>query len=189
MRFFIALEIPEESRTQLQVVQKEVKQLLPQIHPTDSEKLHLTLAFIGEEPTELQNKLTQIMQAATSGVTSFEITPAYLDGFPNLHNPHTIWVGVKGDIDKLLLIRERIKDGLSSIELPIDERRFTPHIAIAKSNNHLKVSREIETGLEKIMAGSFGSIPIQSIKLFESIPAHGFHRHNTLAEIRLTGAR
>ena len=189
MRFFIALEIPEESRIQLQVVQKEIKKILPQIHLTDPEKLHFTLAFIGEQPDTLQEQLTQVIQNASSDIPPFEITPAYLDGFPNLHHPHTIWVGVKGDIDKLLFIRERIKDGLADMKLTVDERRFTPHIAIAKSNHHIKISRELETGLEKIMAQSFDPIQIQSIKLFQSIPEHGFHRHNTLAEIFLSNSR
>ena len=189
MRFFIALEIPEESKKELQAVQEKLENLIPKIRLTDPGKLHLTLSFIGEQSNTLQLQLTQIIQAAASGVASFQITPAYLDGFPNLHHPHTIWVGVKGDIDKLLFIRERIKDGLADMKLTVDERRFTPHIAIAKSNHHIKISRELETGLEKIMAQSFDPIQIQSIKLFQSIPEHGFHRHNTLAEIFLSNSR
>lgn len=186
MRFFIALEIPEESKEQLQIVQRKLKQLLPQIRPTDLQKLHLTLAFIGEQPDGLEKPLTQIIQAATSGVSVFQITPAYLDGFPNLHNPHTIWVGVKGDIDKLLLIRERIKDGLIELKLSVDERRFTPHIALAKSKFRLKISSQLEVELENLMNHPFEPIKISSIKLFESVPEGGFHRHNTLVEIKLS---
>lgn len=185
MRFFIALEIPSENKLQFQAIQHNLHTLIPQARLTDLDKIHLTLAFLGEQPDELQDKLTQIIQAATSGVASFKVTPAYIDGFPNIHHPQVLWVGVKGDIDRVLLIRERIKDELADLHLPADERRFIPHITIAKFNNHIRINRALEVGLEKIMTMSFGPIKISSIKLFESIPSNGTHKHNTLAEIEL----
>ncbi len=186
MRFFIALEIPEQNKAQFQAIQTKLRTLIPQARLTDLDKIHLTLAFLGEQPDALRDKLTQLIQAATSKVISFEVTPAYIDGFPNIHHPQVLWVGVKGDIDKVLLIRERIKDGLENLHLPVDERRFIPHITIAKMNNHLNVGTNLEEDLEKIMTEDLTPIQISSIKLFESIPNKGFHKHNTLAEVRLT---
>ena len=185
MRFFIALEIPTENIPQFQSIQRSLHTLIPQSELTNLDKIHLTLAFLGEQPDQLKDKLTQLIQAATSDVSSFEVTPAYIDGFPNIHHPQILWVGVKGDIDKVLLIREGIKDGLESLHLPVDERRFVPHISIAKINNHLNISRDLEVDLEKIMTLPFDPIKITSIKLFESIPNEGFHKHNTLSEVKL----
>ena len=191
MRFFIALEVPSENRLQFQAIQDKLHKLIPQVKLTDFDKIHLTLAFLGEQPDELRDKLTQIIQIAASGVASFEVTPAYIDGFPNIHHPNILWVGVKGDIDKVLLIRERVKDGLKNLHLPVDERRFIPHITIAKANKDLKIDQKLidqklEVELEKIMTQAFNPVKITSIKLFESIPQDGFHKHNTLAEIKLS---
>lgn len=185
MRFFIALEIPSENLLQFQAIQAKLHKLIPQVRVTDFEKIHLTLAFLGEQPDELKEKLVQIIQKAVEGVPSFEVTPAYIDGFPNIHHPNILWVGVKGDIDKVLLIREYIKDGLASLHLPVDERRFVPHISIAKFNKEFSVDRSLEVNLEKIMTEDLTPIKISSIKLFESVPEKGFHKHNTLAEIKL----
>lgn len=184
MRFFIALEIPEKNKSQLQSIQQKLHKLIPQARITNLEKIHLTLAFIGERPNNLKDSLVQVIQNAGQGISSFEATPAYIDGFPSLHHPLVLWVGVKGDIDKILLIRERVKDELSALHLATDERRFIPHITIAKLN-HFKVSRSLEVELEKIMAQSFDPITISSIKLFDSVAQNGFHRHNTLAETKL----
>lgn len=185
MRFFIALEIPNKNLLQFQAIQDRLHKLIPQVKLTNSDKIHLTLAFIGEQSDELKNKLTQIIQTAATGIATFEVTPAYIDGFPNLHHPQVLWVGVKGDIDKVLLIRERIKDGLENLRLPVDERRYTPHITFAKFNNQIQITKELEVELEKIMAISFDPIQISSIKLLESIPSGSFHKHNTLAEVKL----
>lgn len=185
MRFFIALEIPKENLAQFQSIQNKLHTLIPQVRLTNLDKVHLTLAFLGEQPDELKDRLITIIQQATKGVPPFEVTPAYIDGFPNIHHPNILWVGVKGDIDKILLIREGIKDGLENLHLPVDERRFVPHISIAKFNDQFSVDRNLEVGLEKIMTIHFDPIQITSIKLFESIPQEGFHQHKTLAEIKL----
>lgn len=185
MRFFIALEIPSENISQFQAIQDKLHKLIPQVKLTDPDKIHLTLAFIGEQPDTLIDKLTEVIKATSAGIPSFEVTPAYIDGFPNLHHPNILWIGVKDDIDKILLLREGVKDGLASLHLPVDERRFIPHISIAKLNKQLNISRNLEVELEKIMTLPFDPIKITSIKLFESIPSEGFHKHNTLAEVRL----
>lgn len=185
MRFFIALEIPNKNLLQFQAIQKNLNTLIPQVRLTASDKIHLTLAFIGEQPDELKNKLVTVIQRAATGIQPFEVSPAYIDGFPNIHHPEVLWVGVKGDIDKLLIIRERIKDELEDLRLPVDARRFIPHISIAKFNNHFEIDRNTESELEKIMAANFEPIQINSIKLFQSIPEGSLHKHNTLAEIKL----
>ncbi|MBI2017921.1 RNA 2',3'-cyclic phosphodiesterase [Candidatus Daviesbacteria bacterium] len=201
MRFFIALEIPSENRLQFQAIQDKLSKLIPQAKITNLDKIHLTLAFLGEQQDQLKDGLTEIIRNSADGVPSFEVTPAYIDGFPNLHHPQVLWVGVKGDIDKVLLIRERVKDGLENLHLPVDERRFVPHITIAKLKESIKVDQALEIELEKLMTLPFDSIKITSIKLFESVPNEGhstlrdepsgsdsksFHTHNTLAEIILS---
>lgn len=188
MRYFIALEIPNECRKQLEAVQQNLEQIIPGIRLTDNEKLHLTIAFIGERPDSMKDSLVQIINDAVSGIPPFTITPAYIDGFPHLHQAHVFWVGVKGDIDKLMVIRERIKDGLASLGLDTEDRRYIPHIAVAKINNNFNLLPDQERRLQELMLDNFEPIQINSIKLFESIPEEGFHTHNTLAEIPLQPA-
>lgn len=184
MRFFIALEIPEQSKKQILSIQEELKTLIPNIRLTDENKLHLTIAFVGEQDENLKNDLIKILTQSTKSISSFAVTPAYIDGFPNLHHARILWLGIKGDIDKLHIIRERIKDGLSDLKLETDERRYIPHIAIGKINQ-LKLSKTLEEKIQAMMLTSFNPIIVTSIKLFESIPNEGFHHHNTLAEITL----
>lgn len=185
MRFFIALEIPSENLASFQAIQQELHTLIPQARLTNLEKIHLTLAFVGEQNDSLKDNLIGVIRSAAEEIPAFSVAPGYIDGFPNLHHPEVFWIGVKGDIDKIFLIRERIKDGLEDLNLPIDDRRFVPHITIAKLNNHIKITRELEDALEQITNKPFDPICITSIKLFESIPSGGFHKHNALAEIML----
>lgn len=186
MRFFIALEISDNCRESLKTVQHDLQQIVPDIRLTDNDKLHLTIAFIGEQPEVKIDGFTSVIEASVAGISPFPIIPAYIDAFPNLHHPHTFWVGVKGDIDKLFVIRERIKDGIVKLGLDTDDRRYVPHIAIGKVNSQYILSEHQEAELQEMAVEEDSpSINITSIKLFESIPEEGFHTHNTLAEILL----
>ncbi|MDO8638145.1 MAG: hypothetical protein Q7R43_01105 [Candidatus Daviesbacteria bacterium] len=67
-----------------------------------------------------------------------------------------------------------------------EDRRYIPHIAVGKVNSNYILSEHQEARLQEMaVRKDFESINIVSIKLFESIPEEGFHRHNTLAEIPL----
>lgn len=184
MRFFIALDLPADSRNQLIAVQQKIKELVPAARLTDPNKLHLTIAFVGEQLDEYKDHLIKIIEDAVQNISTFSVTPSYIDGFPHLHSAHTLWVGINGEIDELYKLRHHIKDGLESLDLPVDERRFVPHIAIAKIKN-FHLNPEVEKKFEEIMSGDFHPIEVSSIKLFESIPDDGFHSHNTLAQIPL----
>ncbi len=185
MRYFIAFEIPSENIPQFQSIQTRLHTLIPRIKLTELGKIHLTIAFLGEQDDSLKKRLVEIIRTAVEGVPAFEVTPAYIDGFPSIHHPSVLWVGVKDDIDKILLIRERIKDGLAGLGLSVDERRFVPHITIAKISGDFKVNKLLEEELQKMTNEEFDPIKITSIKLFESVPDGSFHKHNTLAEIKL----
>lgn len=184
MRFFIALDIPEEATEQISDIQNKLKQILPEVDLTYPEKFHLTLAFVGEQDPSLKDPLIEILKKSAEGVPSFAITPCCLDGFPHFHSALVLWLGVKGDTDRLIKIRHHIKDGLTQLGLDTDSRRFIPHIAIAKAKD-LKITLDQEKLLEKIIPDNLEPIFVKSIKLFESIPNEGFHSHNTLAEIKL----
>lgn len=186
MRFFVALEIPDKSRQNLKRVQEHLKSIIPEVRLTDNSELHLTIAFIGEQPDSYLEDFKKILKNAVAGIGPFQIIPAFIDGFPSIHHPYTLWAGVKGDIDKLFVLQERIKDGFVSLGLYMDDRRYIPHIALGKVIGNYDLSIKQEALLQEIaIKEDFGPVTIESIKLFESIPESGFHRQNTLAEIPL----
>lgn len=187
MRFFIAIPIPTCDLPCLEDVQHHLQEVLPEAGLSPAEKLHLTLAFLGEQQDELQQDLTEGLRKACLGIHQFTITPAYIDAFPNIHHPHTFWVGVKGDVDQLIILRERVKDEIVKLGLPVDERRFIPHIKIGGMHQR-QIARDEEESLQKISFDGLNPIHVGSIRLYNSIPEGTFHRHNTLAEIQLTVA-
>ena len=77
MRFFIALEIPTENELQFQSIQQSLHTLIPQVRLTSLDKIHLTLAFIGEQPETLRDQLVSLIESSVANTKPFEVIPAY----------------------------------------------------------------------------------------------------------------
>ena len=61
--------------------------LIPQAKITDPAKVHLTLAFLGEQNPEIKDKLVEIIEQSAKDISLFEVTPAvYHDAKDSVNN-------------------------------------------------------------------------------------------------------
>lgn len=184
MRFFIALDLSRENSRQVQDIQTLLSTQIPQVKLTDSTNLHLTLAYVGEQPDQYKDKITEVIKNSCKGIPPFTVSPSFIDGFPDIHSAQVLWLGLKGEVGNLFVLRERIKDGLIDLRLVVDERRFSPHITIGKLSK-TDISAEVEKRLQDVVNFPFSPIHVNSIKLFQSIAQNGVHTHNILSETKL----
>ena len=48
------------------------------------------------------------MEEASRGGSPFRLTIGGLGAFPNLRRPRVLWVGIGGEVDKLVALQQRI---------------------------------------------------------------------------------
>lgn len=133
IRAFIAIELTSEVKTGLNQLQTKLKHIehiyVKWVAP---EGIHLTLKFLGNISLEKVSKITQVIERAVIGVTPFSIAIKDVGGFPNLKQPRVIWVGIGGDIKKIMGLQQRIDDGLIPLGFLKEKRAFTPHLTLAR---------------------------------------------------------
>src|SRR5713226_7342362 len=105
MRLFVALDIDEEIRKQIEQFIEEVRGLAPDVRWVTPESLHVTLKYIGEKPKEV---VAEIEKAA-----------------------RVFWVGIEGD-DGLTQLAGKVEGSLAGIGIPKEERAFSPHLTLAR---------------------------------------------------------
>lgn len=133
IRSFIAVELPEAVRKGLQQLQTEltlhqysfVKCVAP-------EGIHLTLKFLGNISAQKVAAVTGVMEQASQGVSPFELQLTEVGAFPNMRRPRVLWVGIKGEVDKLINWQQRLDDGLVPLGFAKEARPFTPHLTLAR---------------------------------------------------------
>jgi 2'-5' RNA ligase len=133
LRSFIAIELSDEVKAGLRKLQGELKS------PGDTfvkwvapDGIHLTLKFLGNIAPQKVGQIVRVMEQAAAGVSPFRLTVSEVGAFPNLRQPRVLWVGIKGEIEKLLTLQRDIDDGLVPLRFAKELRPFTPHLTLAR---------------------------------------------------------
>ncbi|MBF0298414.1 MAG: RNA 2',3'-cyclic phosphodiesterase [Oligoflexia bacterium] len=129
IRLFVTIDIPEETKDEISQIQIG----LPSAKWTSRDQMHLTLRFIGEvdgrEFKEIASLLSEIE------FTKFTIQLKGLGTFETKGVIRTFWVGVKKN-EELFSLQRKIERKLVQFGLPIEERKFFPHITLARLNTN-----------------------------------------------------
>ncbi len=125
IRLFVALELPEDLREALGGMQGGV----PGANWVDPENFHVTLRFIGEVP---ENRIADIDEtlAEVSG-KPFALSLTGMDSFSRGREPVSLWAGVEKS-EALMALQKRIDQALTRAGYPTDEKRYTPHVTLAR---------------------------------------------------------
>ena len=130
IRLFVALELPEELRDRIAMVQRGVTgaRWIP------PESLHVTLRFIGEVPEDRYDDIVYALEAVRS--EPFALTIAGAGHFESRGRVRALWLGIERD-PSLMALNKRLESALVRAGLPPEERKYTPHITIARLNEAL----------------------------------------------------
>ncbi|HWA90663.1 MAG TPA: RNA 2',3'-cyclic phosphodiesterase [Rhizomicrobium sp.] len=124
MRLFVALEIPDTIAQSLAVLEAGV----PGARWQSREQLHLTLRFIGE----VDGRDASAIDDALSAIRAPKLTLA-LKGVGEFggNKPHALWAGVAPN-EALTHLQRKIETALQRIGLPPEQRKYTPHVTLAR---------------------------------------------------------
>ncbi|MFN4284269.1 MAG: RNA 2',3'-cyclic phosphodiesterase [Alphaproteobacteria bacterium] len=124
-RLFVAIELPEELRERLALMQGGV----PGANWVDPDNFHVTLRFIGETA---ESAIADIDETLARIVAKpFDLSLAGMDTFARGREPTSLWVGVER-AEPLMSLQKRIDQALTRAGFPTDEKRYTPHVTLAR---------------------------------------------------------
>jgi 2'-5' RNA ligase len=133
VRSFIAIELPNELKlelTRLETRLKSAKQ--PWVKWVNPEGIHLTLKFLGNIAADMTGEITRAMEEAVPGISPLHLEVRELGVFPHLRRVQVAWVGISGEVDKLIQLQKRIETALTPLGFAPESRPFTPHLTLAR---------------------------------------------------------
>ena len=133
IRSFIAIELPEEVREGLARLRNAMKRdehkFVKWVSP---DGIHLTLKFLGNIPSKRVTEITEAIEEVTQEISPFHLEISGLGAFPSLKQTRVFWVGIVGEVDKLLKLQRNVDSALAVLGFAKEERPFVPHLTLAR---------------------------------------------------------
>ena len=124
-RLFVAIDLPPRVKTVLAELSPE----LPGVRWVSQQELHLTLRFLGE--VSEANCSTVKGALSSVGFASFPLAIRGVGHFPPTGHPRVLWVGLT-PCQELLQLQLEIERVLNGVDVPAEQRRFSPHVTLAR---------------------------------------------------------
>ena len=135
MRLFVAVDLSDEAREAIAVLQKllagplsKSKEGLKLVEPS---RMHLTLLFIGEARDERVPAIVESMNAP-AGLPPFDVTFGGVGVFPPRGAPRVLWVGIAEGAASLERLQHDIVERVRAVGIAFDDRPFHPHLTLGR---------------------------------------------------------
>lgn len=132
IRSFIAIEIPEGVKKVLSKLQDNLKTEGGNVKWVNPSGIHITIKFLGNVASGKIPQIVQALSSVSQDIPPFTLEIAEKGIFPNVQRAQVIWVGIKGEVDKLQALHKAIEKALVPLGFPPEERPFIPHLTIGR---------------------------------------------------------
>jgi len=168
-RLFIAITLPADLRILLFDSIKDLARQDLAIKPVAPDCIHLTLKFLGSTDILMLREIMAAISDTAEAINSFNFTPGTTIGsFPgNISSARILFASVEDTSGQIANVFNSLENNLAKIQVKKDERKFYPHITIARIRENLNISTA--DLIKKISFNYKGSIFCGKITLFESL--------------------
>jgi RNA 2',3'-cyclic 3'-phosphodiesterase len=125
-RLFVSLELPPSVTQHL----AELDPHLRGVRWLEPGQMHLTLSFLGNVPTDIEEALKKNLSAIAW--KAFFLPLVGLGAFPGQGRPNVIWIGVGNGHPHLFQLHKRVQEAALAARLEPDLRAFHPHVTVAR---------------------------------------------------------
>ena len=130
MRIFIGIDLDPEVRARISRFLEGVEGFAPEARWVRPESLHITLKFIGEQPSERVEAITERLRRVEGN--AFEIRAGGYGFFPTAKAPRVFWIGIHTG-PQLAELAESIDSATSELGVPREDRPYSPHLTLARA--------------------------------------------------------
>ena len=199
IRAFVAVELTDELRSAIALVQTQVKaELARELRRTAPdarlqwvrpEAIHLTLKFLGDIEDGQVEDIAQALAVAVSPQARFSMEVGGLGVFPDLRAPRVLWIGLSGP-GPLVSLAQSVDQALAGLDFSLETRPFNPHLTLARIKER---GREVGKALAVIgllaQGSPVGTLPVQTVSLMRSELKPSGAVYSRLREVGLRDAQ
>jgi 2'-5' RNA ligase len=188
IRVFVAVDLSNEARLELERFVGRLVVKRWQVRWEDVSKLHLTLFFVGWVEGKKVRIVREVVERGVEGIEPFSIRMGRLGVFPDYVQPRVVWLGVKGDQPILVKLRKQIVKRLVGAGFEDEKRTWIPHLTIGrvKKEARFKAKKELGRQLQKLEIDEFNEVSlVDRVVVYQSVLKPTGSEYTKLVEVPL----
>jgi 2'-5' RNA ligase len=188
VRLFLAINLPSHQRRALFQATTALREAAPTLSWVREPLLHLTLKFLGDQPSEVAERVSTMIQAVASRHREVVMELGGVGAFPNFRRPRVVWMGVAA-APKLELLHHELEAGAAELGFDLDGRPFRPHLTLARVKPRV-ATLDMRRALARAAKGIhfFDETVVDAIDLMQSELSPSGATYKVLASAPLRGA-
>jgi 2'-5' RNA ligase len=167
IRSFIAVELPQETRDALAVVQEQLRQSRARVRWLKPNSIHLTLKFLGNIASTQVDEIAAAAARQMRDEQPFTLSVAGLGVFPNKRAPRVIWAGIQGEVERLSRLQALLESGLEKLGFAREQRSFRPHLTIGRVKDRRRCQGLLQA-MTALQLPECNSFDVDEIILYKS---------------------
>jgi len=180
IRSFIAVPLPDPAIAAIRLQQSRLKQSISGIRWTRPDNLHLTLRFLGDQPEDSLEKLTETMLSVGDSSYCFQLAFSGIDAFPSWHRGRVLWLGLTQP-ELVSQLHQKLSDGLLQLGIPEEPRPFRPHLTLGRCRQPMALPQLPAEARSQPVA----EFRVDRLVLYQSHLTRQGARHTELCSARL----
>jgi 2'-5' RNA ligase len=166
IRAFAALDLDSMSLRRVARVADRLRMSsgAPSATWTAPSKMHVTVKFMGELPLDAVESLGEAMRPLVEGHPAPPASPLRLAAFPRTADARVVVVELDDASGTMAALAEKIDKLAGKHGVPKEERRFRPHVTLAR----LKLTYDARRWLRPELTEGAGECRVTSLTLYRS---------------------
>ena len=185
MRLFLAIDPGSECRRRIATFIDDLRGLTTGIRWVNEEKLHITLAFLGEVSETRVPQLTERVRRSTDTHSPFAVGVENGGVFPDWRRPRVVWLGLR-DGGELQRLGNEIVSTCATLGFPSDHP-FRAHLTIGRVKDRLATT-ELESLRAKLATVKTHHFDVTRVILMRSVLGRAGSVYSELASFPLGGS-
>jgi 2'-5' RNA ligase len=169
VRLFFAIELRDTLREALDHAIAPLRAAEPELAWVRSEKLHLTMKFLGDVDDAGAERLVAAADGVAACHRPFDLTVGGVGAFPNFRRARVVWIGVESE-PRLELLHHDLEVACGDAGFEVEGRPFRPHITLARVRTPLPVDRARTFARAARRVAFAASDDVRALGLLESRP-------------------
>jgi len=184
LRLFIAARPPDTVRRGLSDLLGLLGSRGDGVKWVGSDSIHLTLKFLGSVNEAKVGAINDTAARCVRGVGEIPLSVGGVGAFPNMRRPRVVWVGLAGQVERLVSLADAFEDACFTLGFPKEGRAFRPHLTLGRVRDLLSVEtiKKIEQSKDVVL----GDMIVDALELIKSDLHPSGAVYTTLSHFPLT---